>query len=107
MSSKGHPTLGILLARPPESADAEWALAIAAAGTARGLATELFLMSEGADLLREEWADRLDLPGVRVTVCTQSVAERGLPTSLTDVDYAGQVQLGRLIRRSDRFLAFA
>jgi predicted peroxiredoxin len=99
--------LAILLTRGPETPDSRWALAIASAAGARGVATELFLMDEGADLLRKDWAERLDMRGVRVTVCTQTVAERSLPADLLDVDYAGQVQWGRLIRRSDRVLAFS
>jgi len=99
--------LGILLTCGPESRESAWALAISAAAAARGLSPELFLMEDGAELLREEWVDRLDLDGVRVTVCTQTVVCRGLPADLPDVDYAGQVQLGRLVRRSDRFLAFS
>ncbi|MEN8150570.1 MAG: DsrE family protein [Planctomycetota bacterium] len=99
--------LGILLTCAPDSAESAVALAISAAAAKRGIVTELFLMEDGAELLREEWADRLDFEGLHVTACTQSVANRGLPADLTDVDYAGQAQLGRLVRQADRFLAFS
>ena len=99
--------LGILLTRGPETRDAAVALALLTAAAGRGFETELFLMEDGADLLREEWSDLLEIDGLRVTVCTQTVSRRGLPTDHPEVDYAGQVQLGRLIRRSDRFLAFS
>jgi len=107
MAEPDETRLAVFLSRGPETADSRWALAIAGAAGARGVVTEIFLMEDGAELLRREWAHRLDMEGVRVTVCGQSVARRGLPADLPDVDYAGQVQLGRLVRRSDRVLAFS
>jgi len=107
MAEPEETRLAVLLTRGPQTTDSQWALAIAGEAAARGVPTDIFLMDEGADLLREEWAHRLDMEGVRVTVCTQTVAERDLPPDLVDVDYAGQVQWGLLIRRSDRVLAFS
>jgi sulfur relay (sulfurtransferase) complex TusBCD TusD component (DsrE family) len=107
MANAAETRLAILLSRGPACADSRWALAIAGEAGARGVPTELFLMADGAELLRDEWVGRLDLRGVRVTVCTQTVAQRGLPTDVPDVDYAGQVQWGRMVRRADRVLAFS
>jgi predicted peroxiredoxin len=99
--------LGILLARGPETPDARWALDLARAAARRGWPVEVFFMNDGVEFLRGPESDRSSLDGIRMTVCTQSVVERDLPTDDPDVDYAGQVQLGRLMGRSDRFLSFA
>ena len=106
MKPNGPPkSLGILLARGPESEEARLVRGLAGAAAEKSVRVALFLMAEGADLLRSPVVRELTDLGVRVSVCTQSVTERGLPRDLDHVDYASQFQLGRLVATADRFVA--
>ena len=107
MAYEDAPKLGILLARGPDTRAARWALGLARSAARRGWPVDMFLMNAGVEILRKPDADRPGLDGVRLMACTQSIVERDLPTDDPDVDYAGQVQLGRLMSRSDRFVSFA
>ena len=108
MKPNGPPkSLGILLARGPESTEARLTRGLAGAAARRRVHVAVFLMAQGADLLRSPLVRELTDLGVRVSVCTQSVTERGLPMDLDHVDYASQFQLGRLVATADRFVALA
>ena len=108
MKPKGPPkSLGILLARGPESAEARLIRGLAGAAAQRRVRVAVLLMTEGADLLLSPVVRELTDLGVRVSVCSQSVTERGLPRDLDHVDYASQFQLGRLVATADRFVALA
>lgn len=100
-------SLGILLTRGPGTADAARAAALARAGVRRGLRVELFLMTEGVDLLAGADAAALVRDGVRVRVCTRSVTDRAAPVDAEGVDYASQYQLAQSVAGSDRFVSFA
>ncbi len=82
-------------------------MALAGAAAKRRGTVDLFLTGEGADLLNSPRAAELAVLGVRVSVCTQSAIERGLPLDLDHVNYASQVQLGRLVAEAARFVSFA
>ena len=108
MKQKGPPkSLGILLTRGPESEAARLIRGLAGSAARKRVRVVLFLMAQGADLLRSPLVRELTDLGVRISVCTQSVTERGLPTDLDHVDYASQFQLGRLVATADRFVALA
>jgi predicted peroxiredoxin len=107
MALEDAPRLGILLARGPETRDARWAFGLARSAARRGWPVDMFLMNDGVEFLRTPEANRAGLDGVGLMACTQSIVERDLRTDDPDVDYAGQVQLGRLMGRSDRFISFA
>jgi hypothetical protein len=100
-------SLGILLTRGADSAEAELVGSLVRAAADRRIAIAVFLMAEGADLLRSPLVSGWVALGARISVCTQSVTERGLPDDLDTVDYASQFQLGRLVATADRFLSLA
>jgi sulfur relay (sulfurtransferase) complex TusBCD TusD component (DsrE family) len=100
-------TLGVMFSRHPDSAEATLVRNLALAAAGRRIRVLLFLMAEGAELIGTPVLGELTSLGVRVSVCTQSVTERGLPLDLEAVDYSSQFQLGRLVASSDRFISFA
>ncbi len=108
MKRKGPPkSLGILLTRGPESEEVRLIRGLAGAAAQKRVRVVLFLMAGGADLLLSPVVRELTDLGVQVSVCTQSVTERGFPRDLDHVDYASQFQLGRLVATADRFVALA
>lgn len=98
--------LGMLLTRPPGSEAARWTLRIARAAARSSVTVDLFLMADGAELIRSPEIGIAAVPGVRVSVCTQTVMNRSLPSDVEGVDYASQLQLARSVADSDRFLCF-
>jgi sulfur relay (sulfurtransferase) complex TusBCD TusD component (DsrE family) len=107
MTKDGVGSLGILLTRSAGTADAMRALGMAGAAARRGLEVEVFLMTDGVDLLRTGEVAALLQAGVRVRVCTHSATERGAPLDVPGVDYASQVRLGRTVAGVDRFVSFS
>ena len=98
--------IGILLTRGPGSLESRRALQIASAAVRLGHRVEIFLMDEGADLLRSpEVGLGLAGPETRVAVCTQTAVNRDLPLDLPGIDYASQFQLARSVAGCDRFLS--
>jgi sulfur relay (sulfurtransferase) complex TusBCD TusD component (DsrE family) len=100
-------SLGILLARAPETVEARLALDLARESLARGTRVGLFLMWEGVGLLHGVDLTALAEAGAHVAVCSQTAASRRCPLDRPGVDYASQYRLAQFVSESDRFVSLA
>lgn len=101
--------LGVLLASGPDEGDFPLVEAAVQAALAAGAEAAVFLMDAGVAYARDPRLRALCDAGLEVTVCASDALAAGLTEpelQSAGVRLGSQRDHGRLLRRSDRFLAF-
>lgn len=98
-------SLAILLATSPSQQDRTSTIKLARAARTAGTEVHVFLYDEGVyNCLDKEFISLLD-QGVKITLCEQSVKDRGLAIS-TPVDRGSLYDLACLVNQVDRLISF-